>query len=91
MRAPSRYVILDFFLIVEKENIQCRILTTGQYWNWFANQDDLSKSPVFDGSDYSMSGDGAFFQHNGSLSGTNNIFIPSGNGGGCITSGPFKE
>lgn len=39
------------------------------YWNWFAHQDDLNKSPVFDGSDLSMGGDGEYFAHNGCLGG----------------------
>ncbi|KKY30786.1 putative fad binding domain-containing protein [Diaporthe ampelina] len=61
------------------------------YWNWFDYTDDLTESPLFDGSDTSMSGDGAYLAHNGSLSGANNIFLPSGNGGGCVTSGPFTN
>jgi tyrosinase len=36
-----------------------------------------------------MSGDGEFFKHNGSISGAGAIFLPSGNGGGCIKKGPF--
>ncbi|KAF1979134.1 Di-copper centre-containing protein [Bimuria novae-zelandiae CBS 107.79] len=59
------------------------------YWNWFARTDDIYKSPVFDGSDASMGGDGVFFSHNGSLAGARTIFIPSSAGGGCIESGPF--
>ncbi|OHW98056.1 FAD binding domain-containing protein [Colletotrichum incanum] len=62
-----------------------------QYWNWLKNQDDLTKSPVFDGSDFSLSGDGAYVKHNGSVSGAGAIVLPSGNGGGCVTSGPFKN
>jgi tyrosinase len=61
------------------------------YWNWFSYQDDLTKSPVFDGSDTSMSGDGHFVQHNGSVAGAGSIFLPSGEGGGCIKDGPFKK
>ncbi|KAJ0122034.1 fad binding domain-containing protein [Diaporthe amygdali] len=61
------------------------------YWNWLDYTDDLTKSPLFDGSDTSMSGDGSYLAHNGSLSGANNIFLPSGNGGGCVTSGPFTN
>ncbi|KAJ4364847.1 hypothetical protein N0V95_000596 [Ascochyta clinopodiicola] len=60
------------------------------YWNWFTHQDDLTKSPVFDGSATSMGGDGTFVQHNGSVGGAGTIFLPSGNGGGCIKSGPFE-
>lgn len=60
------------------------------YWNWFSYQDDLSKSPVFDGSPTSMGSDGVFVQHNGST-GTGGIHIPSGRGGGCVASGPFAN
>lgn len=60
------------------------------YWNWFAHTDNIYESPVFDGSDTSLGGDGAFFAHNGSLAGASLIPIPSGKGGGCIESGPFK-
>ncbi|KAK7189051.1 hypothetical protein DPSP01_012677 [Paraphaeosphaeria sporulosa] len=61
------------------------------YWNWFAHTDNIYKSPVFDGSDTSLGGDGEFFSHNGSLAGASTIPIPSGQGGGCIKSGPFKN
>jgi tyrosinase len=61
------------------------------YWDWFSYRDDLKNSPVFDGSDTSMGGNGAFVQHNGSLGGGGTIPMPSGEGGGCIKSGPFKE
>lgn len=60
------------------------------YWNWFSYQDNLKKSPVFDGSATSMSGDGSYVFHNGSLGGAGSIFLPSGEGGGCLQSGPFK-
>lgn len=68
-----------------------RVTNPTQYWNWLTNQNDLTKHPVFDGSDTSMSGDGSFVQHNGSVGGAGAIFLPSGQGGGCITSGPFKK
>ncbi|EUC29314.1 hypothetical protein COCCADRAFT_40308 [Bipolaris zeicola 26-R-13] len=61
------------------------------YWNWFSYQDDVTKSPVFDGSDTSLGGDGSFVAHNGSVAGGGTIFLPSGNGGGCIKSGPFQN
>ncbi|KAF9699242.1 hypothetical protein EKO04_002830 [Ascochyta lentis] len=60
------------------------------YWNWFSYQDDLKKSPVFDGSATSMSGDGSYVFHNGSVGGGGTIYLPSGEGGGCLQSGPFK-
>lgn len=62
-----------------------------QYWNWFKYQDDLAKSPVFDGSDTSLSGDGEFFLHNGSMAANRTIYLPPGKGGGCVKSGPFQK
>ncbi|KAI3339961.1 hypothetical protein F4824DRAFT_518066 [Ustulina deusta] len=61
------------------------------YWNWFSHRDNLLESPLFDGSDTSMGGNGEFFKHNGSLIGGGALWLPSGNGGGCVKSGPFKD
>ncbi|KAF2875983.1 hypothetical protein BDV95DRAFT_287630 [Massariosphaeria phaeospora] len=65
------------------------------YYNWARWADNPAKSPAFDGSATSMSGDGAY------IPGRNNTCIPSpklcnislppGNGGGCVKSGPFKD
>ena len=38
-----------------------------------------------------MGGDGDFVKHNGSVAGRDNIRLPSGRGGGCVTSGPFVK
>ncbi|KAI6779960.1 uncharacterized protein J7T54_000260 [Emericellopsis cladophorae] len=70
---------------------ECGYKGTQPYWNWFADTEDLTKSPVFDGSDTSLGGDGELVQHNGSLGGARHIYLPSGAGGGCIKSGPFKD
>ncbi|KAK0382976.1 hypothetical protein NLU13_8892 [Sarocladium strictum] len=70
---------------------ECGYKGTQPYWNWFEDTKDLTKSPVFDGSDTSMGGDGEFVAHNGSLGGARHIYLPSGAGGGCIKSGPFKN
>ncbi|EFQ33949.1 hypothetical protein CGRA01v4_12430 [Colletotrichum graminicola] len=70
---------------------ECGYKGAQPYWNWMKNQDDLTESPVFDGSETSMSGDGVFVEHNGSVGGAGAIPLPSGNGGGCIASGPFKN
>lgn len=61
------------------------------YWNWFTYQSNLKDSPVFDGSDTSMGGDGEYVKHNGSVGGGGTVALPSGAGGGCIKSGPFKK
>ncbi|GKT41954.1 tyrosinase-like protein orsC [Colletotrichum spaethianum] len=65
---------------------ECGYKGTQPYWNWFADTDDPRKSPVYDGSETSLSGDGAYVPHNGSvsLSPFGEIFMPSGHGGGCM-------
>ncbi|KAF6791402.1 FAD-binding domain-containing protein [Colletotrichum sojae] len=81
-----RYFVWSYEEALQKE---CSYKGTQPYWNWVKYQDDLTKSPLFDGSDTSLGGDGAFFQHNGSFGGAGTIHLPSGKGGGCIQSGPF--
>ena len=56
---------------------------------------DPIHSPLFDGSATSMGGNGAFQAYPGTPlpgapPGLNDI-IPSAEGGGCVTTGPFKE
>ncbi|KAH8195633.1 hypothetical protein TruAng_010190 [Truncatella angustata] len=83
-----RYFVWSYETALREE---CGYAGYQPYWNWFSYQNDLTKSPVFDGSDTSISGDGSFVSHNGSVGGAGTIFLPSGNGGGCITTGPFKN
>lgn len=83
-----RYYIYGYEKALREE---CGYQGYQPYWNWFAYQNNLKDSPIFDGSETSMGGDGYFVQHNGSVGGIGgNIFMPSGEGGGCIKSGPFK-
>ncbi|KAK0387760.1 hypothetical protein NLU13_4005 [Sarocladium strictum] len=72
---------------------ECGYKGAQPYWNWFENADDLTKSPVFDDSDASLGGDGEYWEHNGTLVGVpgRQMLLPSGAGGGCIQSGPFKD
>ncbi|PBP21500.1 hypothetical protein BUE80_DR007716 [Diplocarpon rosae] len=64
------------------------------YWNWGRYASDPLNSPLFDGSDTSLSGDGVYYNHTGIvLPGgvpPRNV-IPPAKGGGCITTGPFKD
>lgn len=63
------------------------------HWAWWA--EDPKSSPLLDGSDTSISGDGEY------APGRNVTCMPNadrcfvelepGSGGGCVTSGPFKE
>ena len=66
------------------------------YWDWSKTaQSGLAQSPIFDGSDSSMSGNGAVVPNQGDIvlggNGLPEIVLPSGSGGGCVTSGPFKN
>ncbi|KAK5058619.1 hypothetical protein LTR84_010882 [Exophiala bonariae] len=58
------------------------------YWNWPATADNLHGSAVFDGSEYSMSGDGVYVD-SGPIVLAPTLSLPHGSGGGCVTNGPF--
>ena len=60
------------------------------YWNWGKYAANPVGSPIFDGSDSSMSGNGEYVPHNGTAA-TPYTTLPPGNGGGCVTTGPFKK
>ncbi|KAF2691729.1 Di-copper centre-containing protein [Lentithecium fluviatile CBS 122367] len=66
------------------------------YWDWAKTAvTGLAASPILDGSAYSMSGNGAPVANQGPIilggNGLPEIVLPSGTGGGCVTSGPFKN
>jgi tyrosinase len=66
------------------------------YWNWAKTAaSGLEKSPILDGSPFSMSGNGEFIPGGGQVNlggnGLPDLFLPAGTGGGCIKSGPFKD
>ncbi|KAK1758292.1 hypothetical protein QBC47DRAFT_440839 [Echria macrotheca] len=65
--------------------LECGYTGTQPYWDWGRWAADPEKSPIFDGSDTSMSGNGKKVSHRGTL------FAPAGNGGGCVETGPFKN
>ncbi|KAF4344290.1 monophenol monooxygenase (tyrosinase) [Fusarium beomiforme] len=76
---------------------ECGYKGTQPYWDWALTAlSGLNKSPVFDGSDLSLSGDGEFIPNQpdivlGASSGLPPIYLPAGSGGGCVKSGPFKD
>lgn len=53
------------------------------YWNW-AKYSDLTVSPIFNGDEWSMGGNGEAVKHSGGMMGW-----PAGPGGGCVKTGPF--
>ncbi|CAJ2507152.1 Uu.00g083380.m01.CDS01 [Anthostomella pinea] len=83
-----RYFLSSFEAALAEE---CGYTDTQPYWNWLADHDSLQESAYFDGSNTSFGGDGYFVQHNGSLVSLGKVHIPSGTGGGCVTSGPFTD
>ncbi|CAO2651591.1 Nn.00g041610.m01.CDS01 [Neocucurbitaria sp. VM-36] len=63
---------------------ECGYNGTQPYWDW-GRYATPETSPIFDGSETSMGGQGEKVAHN------SNGLKPAGNGGGCIASGPFKD
>ncbi|KAF3917085.1 Tyrosinase [Dactylellina cionopaga] len=65
------------------------------YINWGKYAEDLEHAPIFDGSDTSISGNGAYIaQPSGPIfpgPPDPTIVLPPGKGSGCVTSGPFKN
>ncbi|KAK2056368.1 Di-copper centre-containing protein [Colletotrichum caudatum] len=68
------------------------------YWDWAKTAvTGLESSPIFDGSEFSMSGNGERITNRSDyvvLTDSNRVdkfIVPAGTGGGCVTSGPFKD
>lgn len=75
---------------------ECGYKGTQPYWDWAKTAaSGLEKSAMLDGSASSMSGNGKFIPGQGQVviagRGEPYIYIPAGTGGGCVTSGPFKD
>ncbi|KAJ5141197.1 N-acetyl-6-hydroxytryptophan oxidase ivoB [Penicillium atrosanguineum] len=60
------------------------------YWDWPLWADNLAASPLFDGSETSISGDGEYNPGEQNMSG-GDVTLLRGSGGGCAKSGPFKD
>ncbi|KIW90321.1 uncharacterized protein Z519_08965 [Cladophialophora bantiana CBS 173.52] len=87
----------EFVWLWETALIQeCGYTGAQPYWDWPLWAHNLSSSPLFDGSDTSLGGDGYYdgsfdyyvvgVKPDGSLD-----TVPRGTGGGCVKSGPFKD
>jgi len=70
---------------------ECNYTGTQPYWNWALYTNSLTSSPLFDGSPSSLSGDGASVTNASDIILGPNVTLPHGNGGGCVTSGPFTN
>ncbi|ESA44157.1 hypothetical protein GE21DRAFT_1538 [Neurospora crassa] len=78
--AWHRYFTWSFERVLREE---CGYTGSQPYWNWGKWASDPVKSPLFDGSDTSLSGNGLKVDHE------DTDYYPAGPGGGCIYSGPF--
>jgi tyrosinase len=70
---------------------ECGYSGTQPYWNWPLYASNLKGSPIFDGSEYSLSGDGAVVANEANITLGPGVVLPHGSGGGCVTSGPFVD
>ncbi|KAK3990414.1 Grixazone synthase [Cladorrhinum sp. PSN332] len=85
-----------FIQVLEKAVEGCGWDAGLPYWEWGLDVNGPHLSPVFDGSDTSLGGNGAFIPNRPPLT-----FIPpnhnvsvtvgAGTGGGCVDSGPFRQ
>ncbi|KAB2579340.1 Tyrosinase central domain protein [Lasiodiplodia theobromae] len=73
---------------------ECGYTGTQPYWNWPQYAEDPLSSPIFDGSDTSMSGNGVYRNHTPVYvpsSALPYVEIPPAQGGGCVYTGPFRN
>jgi tyrosinase len=67
---------------------ECNYKGYQPYWEW-SKYPDLVKSPIFNGDDWSMGGNGDPIPHKGMQVGP--YTVPGGPGGGCVTTGPLAK
>ncbi|KAL2193816.1 tyrosinase-like protein [Corynascus similis CBS 632.67] len=85
----------NFIHVYEKELNACGYKDALPYWEWGYDVEAPHLSPIFDGSDTSMSGDGEFVP-GGPLElqipgNAEPVVLAKGTGGGCVTTGPFAN
>ncbi|KAJ5540198.1 hypothetical protein N7513_008530 [Penicillium frequentans] len=91
--AWHRYFIYEYEQALRNE---CNYTGDYPYWDWAADADNLEKSQLFDGSETSLSGNGAHIPNELPIAARipgpyPPLWLPPGTGGGCVTSGPFKN
>ncbi|KAM7187605.1 hypothetical protein V8F33_011161 [Rhypophila sp. PSN 637] len=89
-----------YYTHVYEQHLQaCGYTGAAPYWEWSLDVNNPAASPVFDGSDTSLGGNGVYFPHQGLILSEPPLAneapllipLPAGNGGGCVTTGPFAN
>lgn len=75
---------------------ECRYSGALPYWDWVEHQENITASPLFDGSPCSLSGQGLPLSPEDQAKEpacwqVGSVVCPKGPGGGCVTDGPFKN
>ncbi|KAK4987000.1 hypothetical protein LTR50_004952 [Elasticomyces elasticus] len=70
---------------------ECGYQHTLPYWDWPLYVDNLYTSKLFDGSEHSLGGNGAYVPGLPDINEGGGVFVPRGTGGGCVTTGPFAN
>jgi tyrosinase len=96
----TQYVHLDaffltwhrYFLWLYETDLEqtCGYCGPFPYWDFASTASDPHAFPIFDGSEYSMGGDGVY-NNTGPIILGPLLTIPHGTGGGCVTTGPFAN
>jgi len=70
---------------------ECGYKGAQPYWDWPLYYENLTASPLFDGSDTSLGGNGEYIPHGGTpvRAFGLEVDLPPGTGGGNVTTGPF--
>ncbi|EEP82997.1 conserved hypothetical protein [Uncinocarpus reesii 1704] len=91
--AWHRYYVHEYDQALRNE---CSYKGDYPYWDWpLSAVIGMENHPIFDGSDTSLSGNGKPIPNQGDIvvriADFPPVNLPSGTGGGCVTSGPFKD
>lgn len=81
----------EFIHLFEKAlQDECNYDGTLPYWDWPRYASNISAAPMFDGSEYSLSGDGVYNSSQEQLY-VGPVALPYGSGGGPVQTGPFAN
>ncbi|RMZ81889.1 hypothetical protein DV738_g2050, partial [Chaetothyriales sp. CBS 135597] len=81
-----------YFIHLIEQDLRNSCGYTGRwpYWNYAATAGSIETSAILNGDEYSLSGNG-IFNDTGPIQLGENLVIPHGSGGGCVTTGPFAN